>query len=62
MQAVANAALTKVNVRLVLLCTIGLVLSVYVYIVDSAHKVDPSYTALCDISETVSCSDVLQSK
>ncbi|EFN77177.1 vitamin K epoxide reductase complex subunit 1-like protein 1 [Harpegnathos saltator] len=62
MQTTANPALDKINRRLVTLCVIGLALSVYIYIVGYNKKQDPSYKALCDISETISCTDVLSSE
>ncbi|XP_014468210.1 PREDICTED: vitamin K epoxide reductase complex subunit 1-like protein 1 isoform X2 [Dinoponera quadriceps] len=62
MQTGTNPTLDKVNERFLILCVIGLALSVYAYIVESNKELDASYAALCDISETISCSAVLNSE
>ncbi|XP_065447572.1 vitamin K epoxide reductase complex subunit 1-like [Chrysemys picta bellii] len=46
--------------RLVL-CALGLVLSVYALHVESSRERDPGYRAMCDLSPSVSCSKVFTS-
>ncbi|XP_008312913.1 vitamin K epoxide reductase complex subunit 1 [Cynoglossus semilaevis] len=46
----------------VLLCVIGLVLSVYALHVEISRERNPEYTAMCDIGESVSCSKVFTSR
>ena len=43
-------------------CTLGLCLSCYALYVEFQKELDHDYTALCDISETVSCSKVFTSE
>lgn len=43
-------------------CLIGTGLSVYSYYVASKIEEDESYEALCDINESVSCSQIYQSE
>ncbi|XP_050812978.1 vitamin K epoxide reductase complex subunit 1-like protein 1 [Gopherus flavomarginatus] len=47
--------------RLVL-CALGLALSVYALHVESSRERDPDYLALCDLSPSVSCSKVFTSR
>ncbi|XP_065436622.1 vitamin K epoxide reductase complex subunit 1-like protein 1, partial [Chrysemys picta bellii] len=47
--------------RLVL-CALGLVLSVYALHVESSRERDPGYRAMCDLSPSVSCSKVFTSR
>ena len=41
---------------------LGILLSVYAYHVETAHEADPTFKALCDISETMSCTKVFSSR
>ncbi|PIK42708.1 hypothetical protein BSL78_20432 [Apostichopus japonicus] len=45
-----------------LLCIIGIVLSLYAFHVETKKETDQEYTALCDISDRISCSKVFTSK
>jgi len=45
-----------------ILSGLGLLLSCYAFFVSSSKEMDSSYKALCDISETMSCSRVLTSE
>ncbi|XP_035691505.1 vitamin K epoxide reductase complex subunit 1-like protein 1 [Branchiostoma floridae] len=45
-----------------MLCTAGLVLSGYAFYVETSKEADHSYTAMCDVSESVSCSKVFTSR
>ena len=45
-----------------ILCILGILISVYAYHVETSKESDTSYTAFCDISATVSCSKVFSSK
>ncbi|XP_065258975.1 vitamin K epoxide reductase complex subunit 1 [Emys orbicularis] len=47
--------------RLVL-CALGLALSVYALHVESSRERDPGYRAMCDLSPSVSCSKVFTSR
>ncbi|KAM4698347.1 vitamin K epoxide reductase complex subunit 1-like protein 1 [Rhinophrynus dorsalis] len=46
----------------VLLCSLGIALSVYAYHVETSRERDANYTALCDINPSVSCSKVFTSR
>ncbi|TRY74178.1 hypothetical protein DNTS_004348, partial [Danionella cerebrum] len=45
-----------------LLCSLGLVLSVYALHVELSRENDPAYRAMCDIGQSVSCSKVFTSR
>ncbi|XP_053326580.1 vitamin K epoxide reductase complex subunit 1 [Spea bombifrons] len=45
-----------------LLCTVGIALSVYAYHVETSKERDAGYTALCDINPSISCSKVFTSR
>jgi len=45
-----------------LLCLIGILVSVFAYYVEKAKEENSDYRAVCDISETVSCSAVFASR
>lgn len=45
-----------------LICMVGILLSVYALYVELKKEKDPKYTATCDISEHMSCSKVFTSK
>eukprot|EP01038_Epipyxis_sp_PR26KG_P006771 gene6771-9275_t len=47
---------------LVFINTLGLVVSLYSVYVEHKHQDDHSYTALCDITEKISCSTVFSSE
>ncbi|XP_058477768.1 vitamin K epoxide reductase complex subunit 1 [Solea solea] len=49
------------RVRIVL-CVVGLVLSVYALHVELSREADPDYRAMCDLGESVSCSKVFTSR
>ncbi|KAL8176538.1 UNVERIFIED_CONTAM: hypothetical protein K2H54_036080 [Gekko kuhli] len=49
------------SVRL-LLCALGLALSVYAFHVETSKERDANYRAMCDISSTISCSRVFTSR
>nr|XP_033800945.1 vitamin K epoxide reductase complex subunit 1 [Geotrypetes seraphini] len=44
------------------ICTVGIVLSVYAYHVETSKESDANYKALCDISSSISCSKVFTSR
>ena len=44
-----------------ILAVIGLLLSIYSYYVEYCHEHDNNYKAVCDISDTVSCSKAFSS-
>ncbi|CAH0381002.1 unnamed protein product [Bemisia tabaci] len=44
-----------------ILCFIGISLSIYALYVEVSKKHNPNYVALCDVSEHMSCSNVLNS-
>ncbi|KAK3596265.1 hypothetical protein CHS0354_038883 [Potamilus streckersoni] len=44
------------------LSTLGMIISVYAYHVEVSVEKDPSFRALCDISERISCSKVFSSR
>ncbi|XP_072523660.1 vitamin K epoxide reductase complex subunit 1 [Salminus brasiliensis] len=46
----------------VLLCALGLLLSVYALHVELSREHDPKYRAMCDLAESVSCSKVFTSR
>lgn len=46
----------------VLVCLLGILLSLYAFHVEREHARDPSYTALCDVSGSISCSKVFGSR
>ncbi|XP_077996441.1 vitamin K epoxide reductase complex subunit 1-like protein 1 [Glandiceps talaboti] len=50
------------NVARSLLCVAGLLLSSYALYVETSKGADSDYTAMCDISVTISCSKVFTSK
>ena len=39
-------------------CVLGILVSIYTYHVETSHEKDPSFRALCDISESISCTKV----
>ncbi|XP_045173681.1 vitamin K epoxide reductase complex subunit 1-like protein 1 [Mercenaria mercenaria] len=43
-------------------CVFGILLSIYAYHVEASIHSDPSFRALCDISEKMSCSKVFNSR
>ncbi|KAJ1125626.1 hypothetical protein NDU88_004050 [Pleurodeles waltl] len=45
-----------------LLCAVGIVLSVYAYHVETSKESDESYRAMCDINPSISCSKVFTSR
>ncbi|XP_075422652.1 vitamin K epoxide reductase complex subunit 1 [Ascaphus truei] len=45
-----------------LLCALGIALSVYAYHVETSKERDGGYTALCDINPSISCSKVFTSR
>ncbi|KAF7235576.1 Vitamin K epoxide reductase complex subunit 1-like protein 1 [Varanus komodoensis] len=45
-----------------LLCAVGLTLSVYAFHVETSKERDASYRAMCDISAAISCSRVFTSR
>ncbi|XP_029462743.1 vitamin K epoxide reductase complex subunit 1 [Rhinatrema bivittatum] len=45
-----------------LTCTLGILLSVYAYHVETSKESDASYRALCDINASISCSKVFTSR
>ncbi|XP_072889513.1 vitamin K epoxide reductase complex subunit 1-like protein 1 isoform X1 [Hemitrygon akajei] len=45
-----------------LVCGLGLVLSVYAYHVETSKERDAAYRAMCDLSESISCSKVFTSR
>ncbi|KAL2077973.1 hypothetical protein ACEWY4_025658 [Coilia grayii] len=49
------------SVRL-LLCAVGLLLSVYALHVELSKESDPKYIAMCDLADSVSCSKVFTSR
>ncbi|XP_075034943.1 vitamin K epoxide reductase complex subunit 1-like protein 1 [Mixophyes fleayi] len=49
------------GVRL-LVCALGITLSVYAYHVETSRERDDGYTALCDINPSISCSKVFTSR
>ncbi|XP_054256934.1 vitamin K epoxide reductase complex subunit 1-like protein 1 isoform X2 [Macrosteles quadrilineatus] len=55
-------SLRVVNFGLRLVSLIGFVLAVYAYIVETSKEHNPSYVAMCDINEHMSCSRVFTSK
>ncbi|XP_002128257.2 vitamin K epoxide reductase complex subunit 1-like protein 1 [Ciona intestinalis] len=46
----------------ILVCVIGVILSIYAYYVEVAKTNDVSYEALCDFNDIVSCSAVFSSR
>ncbi|KAG8199275.1 hypothetical protein JTE90_003697 [Oedothorax gibbosus] len=50
------------QVATAILCVAGLGLSVYAYHVETKKEKDDSYTAMCDISEHMSCTAAFSSK
>ena len=46
----------------VVACVLGILLSIYAYHVETNIHSDPSFRALCDISEHMSCSKVFSSR
>ncbi|XP_060795401.1 vitamin K epoxide reductase complex subunit 1 isoform X2 [Neoarius graeffei] len=45
----------------IVLCVLGLILSVYALHVEVSRENDPNYRAMCDLAESVSCSKVFTS-
>ncbi|XP_072127560.1 vitamin K epoxide reductase complex subunit 1-like protein 1 [Mobula birostris] len=45
-----------------LVCGLGLVLSLYAYHVETSKERDAAYRAMCDISDSISCSKVFTSR
>lgn len=46
----------------VLVCLLGILLSLYAFHVERENARDPSYKALCDVSSSISCSKVFSSR
>ncbi|XP_060795402.1 vitamin K epoxide reductase complex subunit 1 isoform X3 [Neoarius graeffei] len=46
----------------IVLCVLGLILSVYALHVEVSRENDPNYRAMCDLAESVSCSKVFTSR
>ncbi|XP_011300414.1 vitamin K epoxide reductase complex subunit 1 isoform X1 [Fopius arisanus] len=57
-----SSKLHKLNTGLVTSCVVGLALSYYSYIVETAKEQDENYEAMCDISEHVSCTKAFMSE
>ncbi|XKL59490.1 hypothetical protein PGB90_000506 [Kerria lacca] len=51
----------RISNHLLLINVIGIILSAYAYHVSISKNASPDYRALCDISESMSCSKVLTS-
>ncbi|XP_071093348.1 vitamin K epoxide reductase complex subunit 1-like protein 1 [Haliotis cracherodii] len=47
---------------ILILCSLGIIISGYAYHVEISKEKDDSYRALCDLSETISCSKVFTSR
>lgn len=45
-----------------ILCVLGMLISMYAYHVETSIHSDPTFQALCDISESMSCTKVFSSK
>lgn len=45
-----------------LVCLLGILLSLYAFHVEREKARDPSYTAMCDVSSSISCSKVFSSR
>lgn len=43
-------------------CLLGILLSIYAFHVEREKARDPSYTAMCDVSSSISCSKVFSSR
>ncbi|XP_043942298.1 vitamin K epoxide reductase complex subunit 1-like protein 1 [Protopterus annectens] len=43
-------------------CTVGIILSIYAYHVETSKERDAGYRAMCDISDSISCSKVFTSR
>jgi len=43
-------------------CVVGAILSLYTLYVELQHETNPNFKAMCDISESISCSKVFMSK
>uniref|UniRef100_A0A674J749 vitamin-K-epoxide reductase (warfarin-sensitive) n=1 Tax=Terrapene triunguis TaxID=2587831 RepID=A0A674J749_9SAUR len=56
------AALGWEQVLRLMLCALGLALSMYALHVESSREQDPGYRAMCDLSPSVSCSKVFTSR
>ncbi|XP_076242422.1 vitamin-K epoxide reductase [Calliopsis andreniformis] len=52
----------KLNTGIISACILGFAASYYSYVVETAKEEDDSYTAMCDISEHVSCTKVFSSE
>ncbi|KAJ6652130.1 hypothetical protein lerEdw1_013170 [Lerista edwardsae] len=50
------------RVARLVLCTVGLLLSVYAFHVETSKERDTAYQAMCDISSAISCSRVFTSR
>ncbi|KAK7020295.1 Vitamin K epoxide reductase complex subunit 1-like protein 1 [Halocaridina rubra] len=58
-----NAAfLQKLRLWMIILCVIGVALSIYALYVEISKESDQNYRAMCDISESISCSRVFTSR
>lgn len=55
-------SIEKYSASIAIACIIGSALSVYSYYLISTLEEDDEYEALCDISERISCTKVLQSE
>ena len=51
-----------ITVTTALSCVVGILVSIYAYHVETSHERDPSYRALCDISESISCTKVFSTR
>ena len=58
---VAKRSLARRRKFIGVLCLLGFILSCYAVYVENAKTKDPSYTALCDISESISCTNIFTS-
>ena len=61
-KATGGGNATWIRTATLVLCALGMVLSVYSVYVEVLIERLPGYQALCDISPTISCSRVFSSK
>lgn len=57
-----TTSVESVNAKLILVCVIGLGLSVYAYIVENKLEVDENYEPMCDLHERISCTKAFGSE
>lgn len=57
-----NSSLRGNNIATGAAATVGLLLSLYALYVELKHVQNPGYKAMCDISESMSCSHVFLSR